>query len=47
MLIQFMLQRNNVKKNPKIDLVLVMGLSQIILGMLISIKSMMHNIRNS
>jgi len=47
MLIQFMLQRSNVRKNPKIDLVLVMGLSQIILGMLIFIKKMMHNIRNS
>jgi hypothetical protein len=46
-LIQFLIQKNSVGKNPKRTLMLVMGPSQLILGVLILIKKMMHNKRNS
>jgi hypothetical protein len=47
MLIQFLVQNNSVGKNPKINFMLIMGPSQLILGMLILIKKLMHNKRNS
>jgi hypothetical protein len=47
MLIQFLVQKNSVGKNPKRTLMLVMGPSHLILGVLILIKKMMHNKRNS
>jgi hypothetical protein len=43
MLMWFLIQKNYIEKSPKKDLSLVMGPSQIILGMVIFRKRMMHN----
>jgi hypothetical protein len=41
-----LIQQTYTKKSPKKNLSLVMGPSQIVLGMVISMKTMMHNNKN-
>ncbi len=45
--ILFLLQRSNIKKSSKEDLVLIIRPSQTILGILIFIRKMMHNKKKS
>jgi len=46
MLMWLLIQKTYTRKSPKINLSLVMGSSQIILGMVICIRKMMHNNKN-